>query len=708
MPRPNRRALPSEVFNVNASIPEEEAAFVRTDEGESRSYAEGAWAGGASGQKGAYNATDESDTEASASSVDDLRDLGDRTVSSCPSQMPSSLNRGSFSGTFTSFIEFCNRTRGRYRLRGSNSNRSIAESSSILELTESQLSIAGMPQGERDAQPRHAKSMQAYSERAATKAEDETPADGGKRVNYTETRLGETAGQEPGQPRGRPSAAATSTAGKDVLRRRSTDTRSGRKYWEDHLKQTKKQIDEIHGPMATCYVLSKDQDSIYKKVAQVTNSKFKISFVDGKTKLQGFGRTLGCKTGCRKQDTGFFRRLWGAWGMKLGRPGADNFKGLSPESRMSMPSWCKARGSDAARSAMSYVTVVNKGNSNVTILKFQSSCKNYMDVNPDYGWRRLVEEYAPVSAEAAQERGGDETYAQRSYMYYRESKKMIHVIGLAELAINVACRALILGVGHGVIDGSGMPPFITNVVREHYDDIDEYETLRTRESEGKNAQHAMFFRSSTLGLFVTSSIRAVLEGSEYREAMRKSKRSFRWSMPFGGEDAARGANGSDGEEEADVFRFIPVPDYGWKLLERAHFDRHYCDNARQRDAKGSLLARLRNICGGGNVSELTASSVYSNAVLCKIKPPHASDRNAFIHVDVGSVAMNMAEQLYRLEIRQEQREKLPKSTFGFKVQTSNVVKAPCGTEFNLLPEELILNTATLVHEIYVTQTCLIL
>jgi len=76
--------------------------------------------------------------------------------------------------------------------------------------------------------------------------------------------------------------------------------------------------------------------------------------------------------------------------------------------------------------------------------------------------------------------------------------------------------------------------------------------------------------------------------------------------------------------------------------------------------------------------------------------------------DVSEIAMNIAEQLFRLEKGQEERHPVPQETFGWTAQPTTegfkvMMSSPEKDAYWLVPEELIMNVATWVQQTYLTQ-----
>lgn len=454
--------------------------------------------------------------------------------------------------------------------------------------------------------------------------------------------------------------------------------------------------------VVSCYVISKDRDSIYNKlfvgaqsnISFLMNSGKMMSYRSRKTMSdpkESYGPANAAKS--RHPEYQTLMTLDGVKSIDTSR--LLPFRSRNPNDR---------KGNQS-----STVSLVNKGLANVAILKFQSNCVNYLDVNPDFGWRRLVEERclsSPATNNTNHPAKNSQPPGQPTYMYYRETKMTTHSMGIGDLAINVSCRLLILSLAQGLMAYKDVPRYIKDLVKLQYDDWEEPKKQENMESDtGEPCRRGLYFKSSFLGLYTPSSLGYVLRSAAYKESILKSKRSHMWQI----KKLLKKDKQSTSPEsmEPSVYDFIPIPNYGWKLMDKPLLDKISQGIAPPTPSKCKFFRALCRIFKRGGRTNDDSSS-YSNAVLCKIKPPHIEDKRTFLHADVGSIAMNISEQLYRLEIRQVSREKLPKSTFGFQMISHDVAQSPCGRKFKLIPEELILNAATLIHELYITQPCLML
>ncbi|XP_952644.1 uncharacterized protein TA13740 [Theileria annulata] len=450
----------------------------------------------------------------------------------------------------------------------------------------------------------------------------------------------------------------------------------------------------------------------------------------------------------------------------------------------------------------SMVSVVNKGSSSMLILKIQSYTKNYMDINPDFGWRRLIDDKnLPFS-----------NFSNNTYMFYIESKKSTHIISLGNLAINIACRAFILAVTHGYLDHSLVPSYLlrylpnqtiklhesmlnspsTNTQHNQLDnnklekpdekskaDKHNEKAKQDKSNEKGKLDHktseknkldnvrklpkhyyykggvdytdeecgreTMYLKSNFLGIFAISSLVRNLVSEKYKNRYQRNKKDPAHSVDFfststynrsvdtpsfnnvntskssstiTSDHSTSGANSNSVNNSMDeksvntpvpntyynsnnsgngFYKYVPIPEYGWKLVSKAPHDVR--EDPRP-DGLSKFFSRLFK-------RKPRFETLYPNTLLCKVNPPLASESNNKIMVDAGSLGMNLAEQLYRLEISTQNREKFPKNTFGFSSHNDKVT-CPDGTVFEFVPEEVILNTASLIHEIYITQTYLIL
>nr|PVC50533.1 hypothetical protein MACL_00002206 [Theileria orientalis] len=389
----------------------------------------------------------------------------------------------------------------------------------------------------------------------------------------------------------------------------------------------------------------------------------------------------------------------------------------------------------------SMVSVVNKGSSSMLILKIQSFTKNYLDINPDFGWRRLIDDKnLPFS-----------NFSNNSYMFYIESKKSTHIISLVNLAINIACRAFILAVTHGYLDLDLAPEFLIKYLPVHISNSLSLKNVKNSSPKAKDSSSSprntsseankpilspnghlpkhcyykggvdaldeecgkdtMYLKSNFLGIYAVSSLVKNLKSENYRKRYELNKKFTRHKV----EDSTTSGLGLDKLEKKNFYftpntyyntkkngsgfyKHIPIPEYGWKLLSKA-------PNDLRADSKADGLAKLFTKLFR---KKPRFDTLYPGTLLCKVRPPHHYDSNCKVMVDSGSLAMNIAEQLYRLEISTNNREKFPKNTFGFSAHSDGRVLCPDGGVVDFVPEEVILNTASLLHEIYITQTYLIL
>ncbi|UKK02360.2 hypothetical protein MACK_001719 [Theileria orientalis] len=389
----------------------------------------------------------------------------------------------------------------------------------------------------------------------------------------------------------------------------------------------------------------------------------------------------------------------------------------------------------------SMVSVVNKGSSSMLILKIQSFTKNYLDINPDFGWRRLIDDKnLPFS-----------NFSNNSYMFYIESKKSTHIISLVNLAINIACRAFILAVTHGYLDLDLTPEFLIKYLPVHISNSLSLRNVKNSSPKAKDASSSptngttevnkpilnpnghlpkhcyykggvdildeecgkdtMYLKSNFLGIYAVSSLVKNLRSENYRKRYERNKKLTRHKV----EDSSSSCLGLDMLDKKNViftpntyyntkkngsgfYKHIPIPEYGWKLLSKA-------PNDLRSDSKSEGFSKIFTKLFK---KKPRFDTLYPGTLLCKVKPPHHYDSNCKVMVDSGSLAMNIAEQLYRLEISTNNREKFPKNTFGFSAHSDGQVLCPDGGVVDFVPEEVILNTASLLHEIYITQTYIIL
>ncbi|KAK2195293.1 hypothetical protein BdWA1_002966 [Babesia duncani] len=487
------------------------------------------------------------------------------------------------------------------------------------------------------------------------------------------------------------------------------------------------------GPVPACYVICKDRDTVFRSVqySSSTNGSSNSAKCSGRLyncayainacdKLLNMGTTADVHGESNGGKRDFLTRLRMFFLKRKMVMFSSKGDGITPTT-----------------------TIINKGASNMLILKIQSDCKNYLDVNPDFGWRRLVQQ-SPKSRNPTQESGSNASGvydAQRSYMFYRETKNTTHAIGLCELAINIACRTLILSVIHGFLDVSSLPPHLqlllppgstsasrssaSSSIGEEYGkhgSISHLGSCSNGSSSGVKSQSSnvslcydsmdnkgycyapipfqknLFLKSSFVGLFVTPSVHANLSSDMYIDRMKDVKRRFIWRV----------SRNPPLEAVDYISTHIPIPDYGWKLVKRPYYDRNYRNfQSSSTESQGRLKNTVKRIFNRISPND-TNISFYPISLLCKVRPPQHHNPTCNVYADVGSIAMNISEQLYRLESSIPTREKAPRNTFGYILNGSNMALGPDGREYKIIPEELILNTASLVHEMYITQACIVI
>lgn len=148
-------------------------------------------------------------------------------------------------------------------------------------------------------------------------------------------------------------------------------------------------------------------------------------------------------------------------------------------------------------------------------------------------------------------------------------------------------------------------------------------------------------------------------------------------------------NGQDDDPHRSspkVYELLRVPDCGWTLTDRSPAE----SNSESRRASGVIESER-----GGDV---------------KVRQQHLERIGGLrAAVDVPTVGMNIAEQLHRLERKQDASNPLPFSAFGWKVNLSGAlqshrvqVTSPAGELLYLVPEELIMNVTQWVQQTYFT------
>lgn len=144
-----------------------------------------------------------------------------------------------------------------------------------------------------------------------------------------------------------------------------------------------------------------------------------------------------------------------------------------------------------------------------------------------------------------------------------------------------------------------------------------------------------------------------------------------------------------------IYSALRVPDVGWRLLKR---------RGDEMTRQGSERFRKSRMESRGQDAE-----AEKRLSLQLIQRGTTGDT---VWADVAEIGMNIAEQLYRLERRHDNRHFLPTDSFGWvsgegmdmqdnlKIAVSNKE----GEAFWLIPEELIMNVTQWVQQTYLTST----
>ncbi|EDO08635.1 hypothetical protein BBOV_III010830 [Babesia bovis T2Bo] len=713
------RTLVTDILDINQVIPEEEHVIPEDLNSSPHSLI---LDDPTCSEENEYNfkqTQDEGSPRPATFSADDRTNSIDAFPVRMHSDVQTDSGRASFSSTVHSFIGLYTLTKNKLKNRFPRLSTSWMSSSKYSELSESQFSNMTSRSGIRGF--KYIGKKWKKEERAVMSSISEDASQAGSTVAPYEGR------QETPPSSIWNSMTEHSSSKADVMQKAHVSIKERFKWTSKKAapKSASKdaisnvpQTNQLHLPTTICYVLSSPKTALSNKLGQGKKNTFNFSFKRN-GKLMYLKQKLGNVQKQSNNERAFPQDQSDA-SKQQSQPVPSVHCGFNCSNvyyaakRFRFP-WNKDNGDDPAMDNMFTVTIVNRGHANMLILKYQSHCKNCLDITPDFGWRRMVEEYVKSGNANSGKRNKvsneyDELYALRSYMYFRESKKVTHVVGLCELAINIACRAILLGVMSGLIDTRSIPTFLKNLIGKHcgedYVMRDKHsESVGKVENDGDDVYHPLYVKGGLIGLCVSSSIQSVLDSQRYKDALVNAKRKFRWKM-ISKQQKEDGTVTESNNNEPDIHTFLPIPDYGWKLVQRSHFDRTFLDNASKSNGRTSVGANLRRLVSKKNMDLLTTTSVYSNAILSKIKPPQFKNIEGYIYSDVGAIGMNIAEQLYRLESKQLIREKLPKNTFGFKVTNPRAAISPCGTKFSVVPEELILNVATMVHEMYMTQPCL--
>lgn len=645
---------------------------------------------------------------------ENARDYVEGSASKTQSDTVTNSNRTSFISTLTSLFGCTTFTRGKYYRSNRNSSAGI---SPRFDYSEAQLNALGLQSSTPMQKSQYWQSVDTFNKYKTIDSAVKGTQTPDRDLKSAKPWLTSTDEQQPQREDGK-SLKSGATASCTVLmkeKQAKNQVERTKKAKEEHSQGRNPQYRQgAYCAMPSCYVLSKNKSAVYRRMRSGTQSNINFTL---QTSRIGKRRQSRKGKSDDKHDCDVQTQMSPKTRAQERQRDFTTTAHRSPESSKVMQFMRKKWRNDPSTVQASVVTVVNKGSSNIIILKYQGRCKNYMDINPDFGWRRLVMENnssTSLSAKTSQNGTGihDESSAQQAYMYYRETKQTTHTMGLAELSINIACRAFILGVAQGIIDDTDLPKFIHECLQQQYGEWDRTNNVHDYSADvvqprEKTLKRSMYLKSSSLGLFAPSSITRILGSPTYREALLKNRRSFMWNIPSKVQESQETSmQHSETPEEPNFYQIIPIPDYGWKLIERSDFDRITKEDKSRSAGRSRIVNALCKIFGGRD--EAHKNMMYPNLVLCKIQPPHVTNNKALLRVDVGSIGMNVAEQLYRLEFRQLTREKLPKNTFGFQVLSQDLVISPCGREFKLIPEELILNTATLVHEMYITQPFLVM
>lgn len=148
-----------------------------------------------------------------------------------------------------------------------------------------------------------------------------------------------------------------------------------------------------------------------------------------------------------------------------------------------------------------------------------------------------------------------------------------------------------------------------------------------------------------------------------------------------------------------IYRSLDVPNYKWRLIQRA-FDispKKQTGWFRGHHGPGSRAPR----------GQQHHASPDQFVDLMSQRQRLQQKNNSQVIGDVAEIAMNIAEQLFRLESHQTQRHPLPNGTFGWTILNQSdgfriAVASPEGDAYFLVPEELIMNVTSWVQQTYLT------
>lgn len=137
-----------------------------------------------------------------------------------------------------------------------------------------------------------------------------------------------------------------------------------------------------------------------------------------------------------------------------------------------------------------------------------------------------------------------------------------------------------------------------------------------------------------------------------------------------------------------IYAALGIPDFSWELVQRV-------------PTSPPPVSDAETVIAGTKRRIVTSSSEVTLQLL------KSGSGKRFL-ADVPTIGMNIAEQLHRLERKQDNRHFLPTETFGWTFEASGPAKfqvaarSPNGDSIVLVPEEMIMNVTQWVQQTYLT------
>lgn len=201
-----------------------------------------------------------------------------------------------------------------------------------------------------------------------------------------------------------------------------------------------------------------------------------------------------------------------------------------------------------------------------------------------------------------------------------------------------------------------------------------------------NDRSGQFFAVDLATLAINISVRAEKLARQFGVAPSEANNSNTPAMVNSPNSNHSSTEDDPHRSSQKIYELLRVPDCGWSLTDRCP---DCTENSRRvsgvtESERGDIKTRQQHL---ERIGGLRAA------------------------VDVPTVGMNIAEQLHRLERKQDASNPLPFSAFGWKVNLSGAylqsshrvqVTSPAGELLYLVPEELIMNVTQWVQQTYFT------